>query len=174
VRGERGARSKSFTVLDAFLILLAVLAVVGVWQRKNLQEMFSSSEAFEPYAVSFEVSGLRSTTVETLGEGTVLYDAESGNKIGVLPSAVAASAAKAYLERVDESGKVQTVKAVYPQDAHDYRLDVSGVLRCEGLMSDNGFLLGGNTYLTVGQEIAVMTEHADLTIRITAIEQVAK
>ena len=43
-----------FNVFDAVLILLAVLCIVGVWQRHNLQKLFESDETLEAYTVTFE------------------------------------------------------------------------------------------------------------------------
>ena len=48
-----------FNVVDAVLILLAILAIVGVWQRKNLQRLFDSGEALESYTVTFEIKKIR-------------------------------------------------------------------------------------------------------------------
>ena len=41
-----------FNVFDAVLILLAILCVVGIWQRSNLQTLFEAGEASESYTAA--------------------------------------------------------------------------------------------------------------------------
>ena len=160
-----------FNLLDAVLILLAVLCVVGVWQRHNLQKLFASDAETESFAVTFEIKQLRSTTVDLLEKDTAFYLVEQGEEIalGVLQERVSASAATVYLQ--DAAGN--TVTAVYPEDNYRYLLDVNGILTCRGVMSDGTFLLNGRTYLAVNQVMAVYTEAADLEIRITGIVPMA-
>jgi hypothetical protein len=160
---------RRFNILDAALILLLILAIVGVWQRSNLQKLFTVEELLDPYTVTFEIKKVRSTTVDLLQKDTALYmiDGEERVALGTLTQQVAASAATVYLQ--DREGN--TVKAVYPQDAHEYLLDVSGELACAGVEHDGSFLVGGRLYLAVNQTVIVQTESADLEIRITGIEK---
>ena len=115
-----------FNVVDAVLILLAILCIVGIWQRKNLQSLFDSGEALESYTVTFEISKMRSTTVNLLAKDTAPYLEDNGTRVslGTLAEQVSTSAATVYLQ----DGDGNTVKAVYPQDDHEYLLDVKGTL----------------------------------------------
>lgn len=162
---------RRFNVLDAALILLLVLAIVGIWQRSNLQKLFTTEELLDHYTVTFEVKKVRSTTVDQLQENTVLYimNGEERVDLGTLTQPLSASAATVYLQ--DREGN--TVKAVYPQDSYEYLLDAGGVLSCEGVEHDGSFLVGGKLYLAVNQTVSVQTERADLQIRITSIEKVS-
>ena len=160
-----------FNVVDAVLILLAILAIVGVWQRKNLQRLFDSGEALESYTVTFEIKKIRSTTADLLEKGTEFYlqDQNTRVSLGTLAEQVSTSAATVYLQ--DKDGN--TVKAVYPQDNFEYLLDAGGMLNCRGIEHDGVFLLEGKTYLAVNQVVAAYTETADFEIRITSIQKVA-
>lgn len=160
---------RRFNVLDAVLILFVLLVVIGVWQRTNLQKLFTTEELLESYTVTFEMKKARSTTVELLQKDTMLYmmNGEERVSLGVLTRPVAATAATVYLQAKDG----QTVKAVYPQDANEYLLDASGVLQCEGVENGGSFLVGGKMYLAVNQVILVRSETADFEIRITGIEK---
>ncbi|MBQ9098562.1 MAG: hypothetical protein IJY50_03940 [Clostridia bacterium] len=159
-----------FNVLDAVLILLALLCIVGIWQRKNLQNLFDSGESLETYTVTFEIKKLRSTTANLLVKDTELYILENESKVslGTLTEQLATSAATVYLQ----TGSGETVKAVYPQDDYEYLLDANGVLSCRGIEHDGAFLLGGKTYLAVNQTVQAHTELADFEIRITGIQKV--
>ncbi|MBQ3483603.1 MAG: DUF4330 family protein [Clostridia bacterium] len=162
---------RRFNVLDAVLILLAVLCIVGVWQRKNLQELFASGETLEEYTITFEVRELRSTTVDLLTKDTAFYlvDGEDTVALGTLTENVSASAATVYLQKPDDG---ETVEAVYPQDEYDYRLDVKGALACRGTLHEEHFHVEGKVHLTVNQVIRIYSEKVDLEIRITGIERV--
>lgn len=159
-----------FNIFDAVLILLAVLCIVGVWQRKNLQELFESGEELETYTVTFEARKMRSTTAALLTKGTELYLEEGGTRIslGTVSEQVLPLAATVYLQ--DKNGRI--VEAVYPQDDYEYLQDVSGTLSCRGLESDGSFLVDGQIYLAVDSTVAVYTETADFEIRITSIRKV--
>jgi len=160
-----------FNVVDAVLILLAILAIVGVWQRKNLQKLFETGEALESYTVTFEIKKIRSTTVDLLEKGTALYleDNDTQVSLGTLAEQVSTSAATVYLQ----NNEGETVKAVYPQDSFEYLLDANGVLNCRGIEHEGTFLLEGKAYLAVNQVVRAYTETADFEIRITGIQKAA-
>lgn len=159
-----------FNIFDAVLILLAVLCIVGVWQRKNLQALFESGEELESYTVTFEARKMRSTTAALLTKDTELYLEEGGARIslGTISEQVLPLAATVYLQ--DKNGQI--VEAVYPQDDYEYLQDVSGQLSCRGLTDGGAFMLGGQLHLAVDQTVAVHTETADFEIRITGIQKV--
>ena len=162
---------RRFNLLDVALILLAVLALLGLWQRNNLKKLFAEKELMETYIVSFEVKRVRSTTAELLDKGVDFYTEEEGVLLGSLTQQVATSAATVYLPHPDpEKG---TVEAVYPQDAYEYLLDVSGELSCLGIERERSFFVGGELLLLKGQELRVRTETVDLIICITDYKKLA-
>ena len=166
---ERKKSRKGFNILDVVLILLAVLCVVGIWQRQNIQKLFASGEDLESYVVSFEVKKLRKTTAELLTVDKSVYFEEDGKRValGTIAEQIADTPALEYLP----DGKGGTVVAVYPEDPHEHLIDVSGKIACLGIRQDGAFLLGGTTYLTVNQTLLVFTEEAELEIRITDISK---
>ncbi len=159
-----------FNVFDAVLILLAVLCIVGVWQRHNLQKLFESDETLEAYTVTFEVRRMRSTTADLLTQGTELYLVENEERVslGTLSGPFNAVPATVYLQ--DKDGN--TVKAVYPEDDYEHLQDGFGTLNCRGVEHNGSFLLEGKTFLAVNQTVTAFTENADLEIRITGIQKV--
>ena len=156
-------------ILDIVLILLVILCIVGVWQRSNIQKIFTSGEELDSYTVTFEIRKLRSTAADLLTVNTALYTEDNGMRIslGNLSESPSVSAAVEYM--YDESGNI--VEAVYPEDDYEYLLDVTGKLSCRGITQDGSFLLEGKTYLAVNQTIVAYTEKADFEIRIVGIEK---
>ncbi len=165
---ENNAKRR-FNLLDVALILLLVLSLVGIWQRSNLQNLFTPKELLEEYTVTFEIKKVRSTTVELLQKDTELYMMNDGERVslGRLTQQVSAAPATVYLQ----DGNGNTVQCVYPQDNNEYLLDVNGVLQCEGVEHGGSFLLGGRIYLAINQSVTVQTETADIEIRIMGIEK---
>ena len=160
-----------FNILDAVLILLAILCIVGVWQRNNLQNLFTKNEEMDAYSVSFEIRQLRSTSAALLVKDTELYLEEGGERIvlGTLAENASSAAASVYFE--DQNGKIQ--EAFFPRVDHEYLLDVKGKLNAHGVEHNGAFLLNGQMHLAVNSTVVVHTETADLEIRITNIEKTA-
>lgn len=161
---------RRFGLLDAVLVVLAVLLLVGVWQRDALRELFTTEEVLDEYTVTFEVKKVRSTTAELLKKDVAFTTEHEGERVllGTLVRDVAASAATEQLR--NEEGDL--VDVVYPEDEYEYLWDVGGELSCEGLMRDGSFLVGGKLYLARNKVVRVQTETADFDIVIKDIAKV--
>lgn len=161
---------RRFGLMDAVLIVIAVLLLVGVWQRDNLRNLFTTEEVLEEYTVTFEVKKIRSTTGELLKKDVAFTVEHEGERmlLGTLVRDVAASAATEQL-RDEESNLVDVV---YPEDEYEYLWDIGGELRCEGLVRDGSFLVGGKMYLARNKTVQVQTETADFEIVVKDIVKV--
>ena len=161
---------RGFRLLDLALILLAILAVIGVWQRENLKKLFAKEELLENYVVTFEIKKVRSTTAQLLQKDVVFYT-ENGEEIvvlGTLTQPVAVSPATVYLPHAGTQGEVlDMVEAVYPLDEYEYYQDAGGELSCLGIEHDGSFYVSGKMLLVKGQQISVKTEAVDVVITIT-------
>ena len=158
---------RRFRLLDAAIILLALFAALGIWQRDNLKDLFEKEEILESYVVTFEVKRVRSTTAELLQKGVAFYAEENGERVllGTLTQPVAVSAATVYLPHPDPDRG--TVEAVYPQDDYEYLQDVGGELACKGIEHGGSFFVGGSMLVSKGQQIVVQTEVVDIVITVT-------
>ncbi len=163
---------RRFRLLDVAIILLALFAAVGIWQRDNLKDLFEEEKVMESYVVTFEVKCVRSTTAQLLQKDVAFYTVQDGERVllGSLTQPVAVSAATVYLPHPDpERG---TVEAVYPQDNYEYMQDVGGELSCKGIENDGSFFIGGKLLLSKGQQLAVQTETVDIVITVTDYQKV--
>ena len=157
----------NFNLLDVVIILLVLLCIVGVWQRKNLQNLFKSGNAYDAYTVTFEAKTIRGDTAALLTDGAAVYLLDDkGTKIsfGTLNGNVTSVAAATYV--LDGSGN--SIAVTYPEDAENRR-DITGTLACRGVQKGNQFLLQGKFHLAANQTVTIHTETADLEICITGI-----
>ena len=171
---EREAK-KRFGLLDLALVLLAIVALLGVWQRNNLKKLFAQEELLEEYVITFEIKKVRSTTAQLLQKDVVLY-VENGEDLvtlGALTQPVAVSPATVYLPATGSgmSGKtVSMVEAVYIpiKDYEEYEnyQDAGGELACLGIERDGAFFVSGELVLVKGQQILAQSETVDVVITI--------
>ena len=64
---ERNVKRR-FSLLDLAIVLLALLAIVGIWQRNNLKNLFAEKEILEEYVITFEIKKVRSTTAKLVSD----------------------------------------------------------------------------------------------------------
>lgn len=169
---ENVKKKVKFKILDAVVILLVLVAVVGVYFRYNLMDSFLSRRGIQDYTVSFEVKDIRYTTPNYLNVGDQIYDAATGEPVGVLIEesgdmsniALRVTPASRFFTKSD--GTITQV--FYPND--ESRVDANGRMTCRGSYSaDGGFLLNGSTYMAAGQSISVRTELVSFVLTVTQI-----
>lgn len=157
-------------LFDVVLLLLVILCVVGIWQRKNLQSLFENEQSREAYTVSFEIRALRDTSLQYLRPGTELY-VESGDGrvlLGTVAGDLPVVDASVYLPYYDpETGSTALVEAYYPEDYSA----VKGTLDSLGMEHDGVFFAAGEFSVSVNRTLHVQTEYADFEILITGIEK---
>lgn len=172
---ERNEKRR-FSFLDLALILLAILAVVGLWQRNNFKKLFADEEILEEYVITFEIKKVRSTTAQLLKKDVALYtyNGDEAVALGTLTQPVAVSPATVYLPHHGTgTGVMEMVEAVYPQDEYEYYQDAGGELSCHGIERDNAFFLDGKMLLVKGQQILAKSETVDVVITVTDYRKVA-
>jgi len=166
---------KHFLLLDVALILLAIFAIVGVWQRNNLKNLFAEEEILEEYVIVFEIKKVRSTTAQLLQKDVSFYtyNGEERVTLGTLTQPVAVSPATVYLPPYTiGEGTVEMLEAVYPPDDYEYYQDAGGNLSCLGIERDGNFFISGKMLLTKGQQILAQTESVDILITVLDYQKV--
>jgi hypothetical protein len=163
-------KSPRFGVLDAVIILLVILAVVGVYFRYNILNIISNMRDLKEYTVTYSIENIRYTTPNFISVGDDIYFADDNEKFGTLIAASenmgALSITPASEYFTDANGNVKEV--LYPNNQS--RVDAQGRLDCTGRYAEDGaFLVNGSTYVAAGQYINVKTEAVTVTIRIEEI-----
>ncbi len=178
---EKNAKSGvRFNILDAIIILLLILAVLGVSFRHTLIRALGFSEEMSEYSVSFSLSAVSYTLPGFLKEGDILYFS-TGERVGELLGVASFSShtnksagsdtlilkpASKYIRDSED----RAVLAEYPEFTH---VDAIGAFLCEGSAADGYFRLGGEQYLAVGQKITLYTDTVTLHMIITGITTVS-
>lgn len=170
---EQIKQAPRFHVLDAVIILLVVLAVVGVYFRYTILDYLTGERDMKDYTVSFSIEDIRYTTPNYVHVNDLVYFADNGNEMGKLlevsedMSNIALSVKPASKTFVDTDGTIKQV--FYPNN--ESRVNAEGRMLCRGTYSaDGGFLLDGSRYISAGQSIEIQTETVSVTIVITDIQ----
>ena len=151
-----------FNVIDVLIILIALACVIGLVLRFGNVGGLSSTENLKSYDVYFSVSNIAYTSEDAFVQGDTVRLVESGAVLGEFAGLESILPAEFFAR--DENGNLIVVN--YPEAT---RIDVTGRIVSHGMMSDNGYLLNGTTYIAAGNEYAVQSEHMDFVLKITNI-----
>ena len=163
-----------FKLLDAVIILLVIISVLGIYFRYNILDTLKNQKDMKDYTVSFSIENIRKSTTNYMNIGDVIYYAEDGEKLGELLAYSEDSAnplrptpSSDYFVNKDGT----TVQVFYPEsESMDARIDVAGRILCEGAYSeDGGFFVNGSRYLAPGQTVEVRTELVSVTLMVKDI-----
>ena len=66
-------RSPRVSVLDAVIILLVIIAVVGVYFRYNIIGFISGAQNLDDYAISYSIKNIRYTTPSYINGGNGVH-----------------------------------------------------------------------------------------------------
>lgn len=168
---ERVGKLPKFRILDAAILLLVVVVVVGIYFRYNILEELTNRHNLKDYTISFSIDDIRYTTENYLNINDSVYFQDNGESLGMLLTASDAQnrvwntkpASKLF---VGDDGTVEEV--FYPNS--ESRVSATGRLLCTGSYSqDGGFCVNGSRYLSAGQTISVYTETVSFSITVTDI-----
>lgn len=172
--------SPHFNILDALIVFLVVLCVVGIVFRGNIRDKLGFGQDLTEYMISFKLSAVDGALPDHLDVGNILYLAdgsEAGRLLGVTDFSVHSKEsagsttllvrpASVYMN--DTLGGV--VLATYPKGTI---VDAKGAFIAYGAYCSEGyFCLGGERYLAVGQQITIYTDKVTLNMTITGITPV--
>lgn len=169
---EEKRNSPHFNAVDAMIVILAILAVVGIYFRYNILDFLTAAKNNEQYVVSFSVENIRYTTPNYINVDDQVYFESDGKLLGIIISESenqgALNITPASELFVDSAGGI--VEAFYPNE--NSRVNAKGRMLCEGRRnSDGGFAVDGKTYVAAGQSIEVYTERVSFVLTVTDIEE---
>ncbi len=170
---EKSKKLPRFGALDAFIILVVIVLIVGIFFRYRLLDVLNAQQNLSDYSVSFSVDNLRYTTPDYINVGDVVYFEDSGAELGVITKESDTNqkpytVAPATETFTDSNGNIIDVH--YPNET---RVSINGKMICAAQVSETGgILVNGNTYIVPGQTINVRTELVTMTIQIKAVEPI--
>ncbi len=150
-------------LIDFVVLLLVLICLVGAIIRVRQIDWFAKSSDLEQYEIYFSVTDIAYTSEDAfvLGDTITLSDSEA--VLGTLQSIDSVLPSTLYVK--DSDGNILSVN--YPEST---RIDVTGTVLSLGRMTENGYYLGGMTYLAPGKTYLVQSEHMDFTLKILDIE----
>ncbi len=156
-------------LLDVAVLFLALLTALAVWQQSNLAYIFEADHTPRSFAVSFEITNVRYTAIESLAAGTPVYvGTERGTvELGALLDAPAVL--PRIKEVMGEEGMPST-NVLLPQNDPDRYVDVTGTFLCRGVLREGALVLGDVT-LSVGSDVLVSASESNLQIRVLSISE---
>ena len=162
---EKKAKRR-FNIIDAFIIILVLLCVLGIYFRGQITEWMGVEKNVEDYQIYFKVSGIRYTSEQYFYRGSQIY-IDSGNIVMGTLEDYSVNIAEVYVDGANG----EPVLDYYPNNTY---LDIAGTIKCEGLEKNSRFYLGGTYSLAPGSQVNVHTEIMDFVMTITKIEKISK
>ena len=151
-----------FNIIDFIIILLVVACVVGIYVRYNLIDKIGVNAQLKNYEITFIAKDLRYTSLNAFEKDATVRDRTTGDTIGVFKEIETTSPTSVYVKKSD--GNI--VKLYYPENT---RIDIKGKIIVRGIMTDNGFLLEGKSYVATGTTLQISTEKLDIDITVEAL-----
>ncbi len=148
-----------FSIIDVFVILLVIVAIIGFVTRfgGSVTKSVTSNVHFK-YVI--KVEGVRSYTVDALQKKGVVTDKRALEYVG---DVVDVKAEEAKVNSILSDGTMKS--ATQPE-----RYDCYVTIEANGRESDDGYILKDTTELSVGREVELITKYVHTTGTIESIE----
>ena len=153
---------RRFNIVDAVIIILVVLSIVGIYFRSQITEWIGLDKQLSEFRISFKVSEIKYTSDKYFVSGGKVYLDSPDMELGTIDGNCTFLPAEVYLEKADGS----FVRADYPKDSY---IDVNGSIKCVGAEREDGFYLAGSYSITPGMTLHVHTDMLDFVITVTDI-----
>ena len=161
-KNEKKASKYRFNAIDAFIILVVVLCIVGIYFRSNIESWFGSNKELSDYQITFVVEKIRSTSSEYISVGDTVY--VSGNVVLGSVSGFSSFPAQA----VVKDGNGNTVEVRYPENTY---IDMTVTVDCRGVKNEDGFYLNGTYLISPGTNLKATTEMMDFSFTVISITE---
>ena len=152
-------------IIDFLIVVIVIGAIVGIVLRTGIVEQVTINSNLEKARVSFRIADISENTGNYFGVGDAFYSETHKATLGTLETY---SIMPAEVYTVTENGVLIKTNSI------DGRIDVRGVIVCEGVFTEDGFLLGGSSYIAPNLEISVKSTNVNATLTVTDIEKVTE
>ncbi len=156
-------------ILDLALLLLALLAVIAIWQRENLRFFFEGDRVKSSYSVSFTVSAVRDDTADLLTADTMVYLKTDGAvyELGRLSDDADRLPCAVLMPRADGG----TAEVILPADDPAALFDLNATFVCRGILRDGALVLDSGVVLRPEMEMLLLTERGEMWAFIRSITE---
>lgn len=137
------SKKHRFNIIDFALIVTVISCLIGIAVRYNISASILQNN--NKATVTVRIQALLDDYIEHLVIGDVYYYQLSGDRIGTLKSF---ETSPSKTRNIRHDGTI--AESAYPD-----RVDVLCEIEIEGLMTDDGFMVGGSDYIGCGSSILV-------------------
>lgn len=152
-------------IIDFLIVVVIIGAIVGIVLRTGIVEQVTINSNLEKARVSFRIADISEDAGNYFGIGDVFYSETHRATLGALET-YSIMPAEVYV--VNDRGELIKTNSI------SGTIDVRGVITCEGFFTEDGFLLGGSSYIAPNSEITVKTTNLNATLTVTDIEKVTE
>ncbi|MCQ2433183.1 MAG: DUF4330 domain-containing protein [Clostridia bacterium] len=147
-----------FNIVDFVLVIAVLACVIGLGIRYNLHSNLTHSGDYAEVTVLIE--RLLNTTAENLNVGDTFYNPFTEKEFGEVIS-VSKSPAKARFANPDGSISYTT---------YEDRVDAVVTFRVKGINTENGFMMGGTTFIGSGSTFAIDSLRLETQCTVLSVE----
>ena len=164
---ENSETKRRFNVIDAIVIVLAILCIATICLRSQINNFLGIGERTSDYKLTFKVVAIRDSSSKYFEMNddfwNKVYLDSPDIELGVISGILEKSAATEYME--DENGNPVAVR--YPNSSV---VDILGELKCNGVFKDDGcFYLAGKYVISPGDVLNVHTAGLDFSLVVVNI-----
>ncbi len=151
----------SFTLKDGFIIIMAVLCVMGILFRENVADSVSKTVYNDTANIRFTVKEADGDLISSISAGDIFYF-ENGAEFGTLLEGYSYKNSETFI--TDGSGTPEKTESTD-------KFDLTGQFISNGRSTDNGFICGTQK-IFINSEIELHSQNAMCIIKVTSIENV--
>ncbi len=151
-----------FSVIDFIILLLILAGLCGVVLRYDLANRLFSQTALTEARITFVAEAVSPEEAAVFTENTIFYTENSS--FGTLTTITSEPAIIFYETSIGALASYEDPK----------RVDISGSFSSEVLLTDDGYLLNGNTFIAAGSTFTVKAHSASVLITIISINSTAQ
>lgn len=158
-----------FNAIDAVVIILIVAFLAGIIYNAFISNEREIGSELAEYRIYFKIDDIKSTSADYFVPGDTVRFGSNEKVVGVLDEIV---------QRVPAVGAYNDngTEVLYPdiQDTtiyEDTRYSLIGSITAKGIMTENGFMLNGETYIAPNSELNIYTKYIEANIRIISVSE---
>ncbi len=148
-------------IIDFLIVVIVIGVVAGIVMRMGVIEKITVGNRLEQARISFIIKDISGESESYFKNGDTFNSKTHGCYIGTLETINSRRAVK-YIE--NENGRIVKTESA------DNRVDMLCTLIADGTFTEDGFFLGGSTYIAPGSEINFSSPNIIGVLTVTDIQ----